>query len=584
MSKKYYGYMGKILKVNLTNKTTQVLTLNQEIIKKYIGGKGLAGYYIREYIHLPWDDPEMPMMLFTGPLVGTSSPTSGRMVFLSKSPQTGTIGDASVGGKLGGSIKKAGFDGIIITGKSDKICGIEIDEDKIVFKNATHLKTMLISETLPHLKGKGANAQIGPAAFNDVRFSSIAVDGHYFAGRNGLGLSFAAKNLKYITVKGKQKCLIHDSEALKSAREDIFRLTSASPILMGELGITNYGTGALYDLMANRKMMPTDNFKKTFFDGFEKMNAHAYKKKYSSKKNGCQGCHILCKKTNKQNGMALPEFETMSHFSALIQNKDLNIVTKANELCNEWGIDTISAGATLACYLEINNKKISSEQILELLEKICKGIEEGAELKLGSYEYAKLKGKKELSMSVKKLELPAYDPRGAYGMALAYTTSTRGGCHLRAYPIGHEILRKPVSTDRFTFTGKARIIKFSEDLNAIIDSLTVCKFIFFAATLEEYSKVFTAVTGIPIKAQELLDIGERIYYHERMMNCSNGFKDIHDDLPKRFFEEDGTEVKKIDRNDFLKARSNYYKVRGLTQEGTPLKEKCKQLGLEWNNS
>ena len=187
-------------------------------------------------------------------------------------------------------------------------------------------------------------------------------------------------------------------------------------------------------------------------------------------------------------------------------------------------------------------------------------------------------------MDVKGQELPAYDPRGAYGMALAYATSTRGGCHLRAYPISHEILRKPVATDRFTFSGKARIIKLAEDLNAVVDSLTACKFIFFAAGLEEYARAFTAVTGATTTAQDLLRAGERIFYQERLMNAANGFTAADDDLPKRFFTEPGSsgnglEIRALDREDFLAARARYYRIRGLDKEGRPTSAKTRELGL-----
>jgi aldehyde:ferredoxin oxidoreductase len=172
-----------------------------------------------------------------------------------------------------------------------------------------------------------------------------------------------------------------------------------------------------------------------------------------------------------------------------------------------------------------------------------------------------------MSMSVKKLELPAYDPRGAYGMALAYTTSNRGGCHLRAYPVSHEILRKPVATDRFSFEGKARMIKIAEDLNAVVDSLTACKFVFFAAGLEEYARAINAVTGKDYNVQSLLKIGQRIWDLERKMNRMNGFTTQDDDLPERFFREEGSSsatvrISPIEREEFLKARANYYKIRG----------------------
>jgi len=340
--------------------------------------------------------------------------------------------------------------------------------------------------------------------------------------------------------------------------------------------------------MDARRMMPTDNFKKTHFDRAGELNAYAYKETYDPGKHGCMGCHIRCKKIAKRSDMegdSMPEFETMSHFTALIGNTDMKLVMQANDICNRCGMDTISAAATLACYREISGKSSISEQLLDLLHEIGTGSTElGRSLGRGSRSFAQSKDRLQTSMSVKGMELPAYDPRGAYGMALAYALSTRGGCHLRAYPISHEILRKPVATDRFTFSGKARIIKIAEDQNGVIDSLTACKFIFFAAGLEEYAKAYTAATGIQATAQDLLKTGERIYFHERIMNALNGFTAADDDLPARFFEECGSsgnsiDIKPLDRASFLEARKKYYRIRGLDQNGLPTPEKIRELDL-----
>ena len=282
----------------------------------------------------------------------------------------------------------------------------------------------------------------------------------------------------------------------------------------------------------------------------------------------------------------MPEFETMSHFSALLENDDIDTVTRANAVCNDAGMDTISAAGTLACHAEIEGRRLAGEEILGLLQAIARGEGIGPELGRGAARYAAARGRPETAMCVKGQELPAYDPRGAYGMALAYATSTRGGCHLRAYPISHEILRKPVATERFSFAGKARMIKIAEDANAVVDSLTACKFVFFATSLEEYAKVFTAVTGVPTSAQGLLDFGERVYYRERLMNAANGFSAAADDLPARLFSDAGTaghgiEIRPLDRGEFLDARARYYRIRGLTDDGRPTREKAEELGLPW---
>ncbi len=217
----------------------------------------------------------------------------------------------------------------------------------------------------------------------------------------------------------------------------------------------------------------------------------------------------------------------------------LHAIIKANDLCNDLGMDTITAAATLSAWGEIRGAFPTAEEIPGLLNDIALRRGDGELLSLGSRRLSEQLGHPELSMSVKSLELPAYDPRGAYGMALAYCTSNRGGCHLRAYPISHEILRKPVPTDRFSFSGKARIISIAEDTNAAVDSLVACKFAFFGASLEEYAELLTAVTGVAYSPQRLKEIGRRIVLTERFYNCANGFSRRDDILPERFFTEAG---------------------------------------------
>lgn len=585
-----YGWTGKILHIDLSAQTTEIIYPAKEIYTKFIGGKGMAGHFLRPHVTLPWDHPEMPLLIFSGPLVGTIAPTSGRSTVMSRSPLTGTIGDCSVGGRLGFQLKRAGWDGIIITGKADKACSLAIQNDAVSFHDASQYTGKNTQKIFDEFSdGSRCVAAIGAAAENGVKFASLMVDKHHAAGRTGIGLCFGKKNLKFLTIHGTGKIPVANKEELLKAREEILRLTAASPILMGEHGFSCFGTGSIYDLMDSRRMMPTDNFRKTHFDQAGQLNAYVYKESYLPEKYGCMGCHIRCKKIVKEDNKSdrsMPEFETMSHFTALIGNTDMKLVVEANELCNSFGMDTISAAASLACYREMEGSMDLSQHLLDLLTQIGTGSTElGRELGQGSLHYAREKKQYEHpSMSVKGLELPAYDPRGAYGMSLAYALSTRGGCHLRAYPISHEILRKPVATDRFTFSGKARIIKIAEDQNAVIDSLTACKFIFFAASMEEYAKAYSAVTGEESSAQELLRAGERIYYQERIMNALNGFDASDDDLPSRFFTEAGSGdnsllINALNREDFLEARTRYYHIRGLDEKGLPTLEKTEELGL-----
>lgn len=579
------GWCGRILRIDLTAGRWEVECPPVASYHESIGGRGLAGRYLEPEAARRWDDPSMPLLLFTGPLVGTASPASGRMTLLSRSPLTGTVGDCSVGGTMGTRLKRAGWDGIVITGRSPFSCGIEIRDGNVEIRDASALAGLPTSRAFGMLEGRGGVALTGPAAEHGVAFANVIVDGHFAAGRNGLGLSFAAKNLKYVAAAGQGRTAVADPGELRDAVEEIRRLMAASPAIFGEFGIAEFGTSALYDLTHSRRMMPTANFRGTFFPPAPGCNAPLLRALYRPKRTGCRGCPIACKKV-APDGTSLPEFETLSHFTALLENGDPKMAVAANRICNDLGMDTISAAATLACHAEIENVRLAAPEILSLLEGMARGEGPGAALGRGSAAYAVSRGRPECAMAVKGQELPAYDPRGALGMALAYAVSTRGGCHLRAYPIAHELLRKPVATDRMSFSGKARIVKIAEDLNAAVDSLTACKFVFFAASIEEFAKVFTAVTGVPSSAQDLLLAGERIVYRERIMNAANGFGAGDDDLPGRFFSEPGSggsgfSTPPIDRDAFLAARGRYYAVRGLDERGMPLPSKAGELGLSW---
>jgi aldehyde:ferredoxin oxidoreductase len=350
------------------------------------------------------------------------------------------------------------------------------------------------------------------------------------------------------------------------------RLLKASPVIFGELGIAEYGTPALVDLMHQRRMAPTENFSKTIFAESANYSGSAIRRQCGAKSDGCYGCPIQCKKSTPD-GEHLPEYESVSHFGALNGISSLRSIVTSNTLCNQLGMDTISAAATLSAYGEARGAFPTPEEVNQLLLDIAARNGEGKLLALGSARYAAAIGKPQLSMSVKGLELPAYDPRGAYGMALAYCTSNRGGCHLRAYPISHEILRKPVATDRFSFDGKARIIALAEDTNAAIDSLVACKFSFLGASLEEYAGLLTAVTGVDYTPQSLKEIGRNIYLTERFYNCANGFSAADDTLPERFFAEAGSSgegivIAAVDRVRFEQEIQKYYRIRNLEADGT----------------
>jgi len=578
------GYASKSLRIDLSAKKSEIVNTPNDLIEDYIGGRGMGVALLGKRITQNYDAPDMPLIFASGPLVATDAPTSGRSSVISRSPLTGTIFDCSVGGRFGTELKRAGFDFIEITGMADRWTMLSINDQNVVISDAEHLAGKNVEETRTLLNTPGSDAIIGIAGENQVVFASIVFDGHYLAGRGGLGAVMGSKKLKAINVKGSGSFNIFDLAALKASREEIMRLLWASQAIFGELGISEFGTAALVDLIHSRRMEPTNNFRQTFYDSSSSYSGYNLKSHYKAKKTGCMGCPILCKKIGER-GEVMPEYETVSHFGALNANNDAAVIVEANRLCNEYGLDTITTAATIACFAEIEGEELNSGELLDLIREIGDlKTDRGMMLSRGSRQYALTAGKPQTSMSVKGLELPAYDPRGAYGMALAYATSNRGGCHLRAYPISHEILRKPVATDRFSFEGKARIIKIAEDMNAVIDSLTACKFVFFAASLEEYAKAVSAVTGKVHDTQSLLRTGERIYVLERYLNTLNNITSADDDLPERFFSEEGTSsahirVKPLSRQEFLNARSNYYKIRGYDEQGVPTQALMERLGL-----
>jgi aldehyde:ferredoxin oxidoreductase len=566
-----YGWTGTLLRVDLTNRASSREAIPQQLLEEYLGGRGLGVRLMRDYFQLDPFDPAMPLIFAVGPLCGTPSPTASRLAVVSRSPLTGTIYDCSAGGRFAWRLKASGIDVLFMTGRSPVPVTLSITADGVEIAPAASLWGSDIPTTVAALKDRGSVAAIGPAGENGVLFANIMMGEGNSVGRGGMGAVMGSKNLKAVTVSGDRKSAIADPKLFENARQDIMRLFKASPVIFGPLGISEFGTPVLVDLMAQRRMAPTENFRKTFYEHSANYSGPTIKAACGAKKDGCYGCPIQCKKSS-ESGKALPEYETASHFGALNNVDALHAIIKANDLCNELGMDTITAAATLSAWGEIKGAFPTGAEIAGLLQDMALRRGDGELLSLGSRRLSAILGHPELSMSVKSLELPAYDPRGAYGMALAYCTSNRGGCHLRAYPISHEILRKPVPTDRFSFSGKARIISIAEDTNAAVDSLVACKFAFFGASIEEYAELLTAVTGVEYSPQRLKEIGRRIILTERFYNCTNGFTRTDDILPERFFNEagssgDGIDIHPLDRGRFEEELDKYYRIRGLNENG-----------------
>jgi len=566
-----HGWHGQALHVNLKTQQTRSEQVSPELLQSYLGGRGLGDRLMRETFTLDPFDADMPLIFAVGPLCGTDLPATDQLAIVSRSPLTGTIFSNSTGSRFATRLKQAGYDMLIITGKSDKPVTLQITPDSTVIEEATALWGTTTTETLSTLAAKGSSAVIGPAGEAQVLFASIQFHDGGTAARGGLGAVMGSKRLKAISVDGDIETAVAEPQRLANARDDILRLFNASPALFGELGFKEFGTAALVDLIARRRMAPTANFRETFFPGSFNYSGPALQKEYAPLKNGCHNCPIGCRVT-ASDGQPLPEYDTISQFGGLLNNDDLPTIIAANNTCTALGLDPVSAAASIAAWSELRGSFPEPEDIVPLLHDIAARNGDGEQIAHGARRLAEDSGRPEVAMTVKSLELPACDPRGAYGIALSYCTSTRGGCHQQAGVFAPEILRKPVATDRFSFAGKAKLVKIGENNNAVIESLVACRFAFFGASLEEYGEALAAATGIGHTLSELQQIGERIFLTERCYNQQNGFDRNDDTLPERFFTEAGShgeefDIPPLDRVRFYEERDRYYRLRGLDQFG-----------------
>lgn len=561
-----YGWHGRILFINLSNQSFHTEPIPDDRLQADIGGRGLAVRLFQDYALLDPFDPDMPLIFTAGPLSGTKTPATERLCILSRSPLTGTIFDTSSGGSFAHEFKASGYDGLIIKGKSTKPVAMRIHPSGVEFIDAEKLCGKTTSETISAFSQRGI-AAIGPAGENRVLYANIVFSDGDNTGRGGLGAVMGSKKLKAIAVEGDRQTTIADPQKLQVAQQDILRLFRASPALLGQLGLHEYGTPTFVDLTNQRRMLPTKNFSETFFNPADKLSGPAIRKALDPEHDTCHDCPIACKKSNTDYGR-LPEYSALCHFGALLGISDLHAVVVANKACRELGIDPVSAASTLATRAEITGEFPHGDELVEILRQTC--LTGGSDLLLaqGSRRLAEALGQPDASMTVKSLELPAFDPRGATGMALSFCTSTLGGTQVRANMQSCEILRKPVAVNRFTFSGKARLIKNAEDTRAASDSMLVCQNAFYAASLEEYAVALSAVTGLDYSPAGLSQTGEQIVKAEIDINRGNGFSAKDDMLPERFFNQpgsasEGINTPPLNRTDFEEELQKYYRIRGL---------------------
>ena len=565
-----YGWTGKTVTIDLTDSEIKESKSNAANLQSFIGGRGL-GVKLYSDAADPNIDPLSPeniLIFATGPLTGTLAPMSGRHVMVSKSPLTGTIFDSSSGGFFGKELKFAGIDALVIKGRAEEPVYVSIKNDEIGIHRANGLWGENVRACTDKLSSQGRVACIGRAGERLVPIANVMNDYFHACGRGGLGAVMGGKMLKAIAVKGDMKPAIADDEAFRKACAEAGGLLKKN----SSKGLSTYGTSAMANLMNYMKLMPARNFRTSGFEGADKVSGEFIKEHYDIKGNACYNCTVACKHVIKSGAFAgheVPEYETLWAYGADNNNADIDAIIKVNRLCNDYGIDTISSGSTIAAYSEITGGDI--KELSGLVEKIGEKEGDGQELGRGSKALSKSHGNN-VSMQVKGLELPGYDPRGVLGMALAYATSNRGGCHLRAYMIAPEILGKPIKVEPKTFSGKAELVRRFQDATAALDSLVLCIFSSFSMSEAEYANMLSAATGVDYTVEGFHGCGGRIWNLERLFNIKAGFSRNDDTLPERFFGSGG-----INRAEFEMALDEYYNLREWDDNGIPAGEKTGKL-------
>ncbi|MCL1914530.1 MAG: aldehyde ferredoxin oxidoreductase family protein [Eubacteriaceae bacterium] len=596
------AWVGVILRVDLAAKTIEREPLNMKDAHDFVGARGLATKYFCDEVDPNVEplSPQNKLIYMTGPLTGTGAASGGRFEVVAKAPLTGTIGAANAGGYFGPELKYAGYDGIIFENASDKPVYLYINDDVVELRDAWGLWGKSVYETTDLLIAECGESFkvscIGPTGENGCLFSGVLNDKHRAAGRGGMGAVMGSKKLKAVAVRGTGSVNVARPVEFMDALVDARQKLKEHPV--GGTGLAVFGTQVLVNIINESGALPTHNWRDGgYFPEADATGGESLADNYLVKNKGCFGCSIDCARVTrvpdgpfKSEGEG-PEYEAGWSYGANCGVSDLAAICKASFLCNEYGMDPITLGATIACAMELSEMGAIPESdvgfklrfgdphaIVNLTEMVGKNEGFGKTLALGSYRMAEMYGHPELSMSVKKQEMPAYDGRAVQGMALEYATSNRGGCHVRGYMTSPEILGVPIKVDPLVTEGKASLLKLFQDLTALIDSLGVCLFTTFGLGLPELAAQYKHAVGTDETDEEILLKGERIWNIEKHFNIAAGVE--KDTLPPRLLREalpSGPAAGKV--AELHAMLGEYYELRGWDADGVPTDLKNKELGL-----
>lgn len=605
-----YGYKGKLLHIDLTKEATKTIPLSEAILKKYIGGRGLGAKLYWDLIP-PGIDPLSPqnvLMVLSGPVGGALVPGSGKHVIVTKSPASGGWLDTYSSGRMTPEMKFAGYDGLVITGRASRPVFIFIEDERVEIRDAGSFWGKGSFETEGHLKEAFhpdcGEMCIGPAGENLVKYA--CVNSEYFrqAGRGGAGAVMGSKNLKAVAVKGSGGIRCADMERIFALIQEHYKIFKVSPI-----GIARhrYGTPLTLNITHPAGMLPTRNFSTGQFErGIGTIDKDGVANATTSDR-ACYGCPICCcskfvevnEGLYKGTKLEGPEYETIGLLGSNLDVDYLPSIIKANYLCDDLGMDTISAGNVIGFVMECMQKGLLTEKETggldlrfgnyqtanELIELIAfrKGF--GDFCADGVRDMAKSigRGSEDFAMHSKGLEFPAYDPRAGWGSTITYSTTPRGGCHRRAWPPMKEVLG---GVHPFTTEGKGQMVKELMDDNCIMHSLLVCDFQgkFIPLETRHFRDYLHAVTGWDYSVQDLYGCAEMIETLIRQINAREGFTAADDSLPRRVIEESHPEGPTKDRvigaENFRKMKQDFYSVRGWDSNGIPTRETLERFKFD----
>jgi aldehyde:ferredoxin oxidoreductase len=617
--KQITGAPNRVLSVNLSSETFETVEISRSDRENYLGGKGLALKLFYDRLK-PGADPLGDKNIFivmTGVLTGTGVPCSSRFSAVTKSPLTGIAAHSSCGGPFGTALKTSGWDGIIIEGKAERPVYLVIDYDGVTFKSASKFwgKDTLGSQKSLEKEGR-ASLVIGPAGENLVSFANIC-SGHRFFGRGGMGAVLGAKRLKGMVAVGKAvKIVPANSKKLKKASHKLKRYINSNP--MTAVSYRNFGTLANVNLCNAAGILPVRNFTSGSHDDASLVSGEKIAGTYKTKFSTCKHCTILCGHKFIAHGKErkVPEYETTGLLGTNLAIFDPVVIAEWNEICTEMGMDTISAGGTLAWAMEAEEKKIfksglrfgSPAGVGDMLRDIALKRGKGKELAAGTRALSDKYGGKAFAIQVKGMELAAYDPRGVVGHGLSYATANRGGCHLSTSLCVVEGFLG--MADPHSEKGKPYMVKFFENCYAAVNSLHICQFTSFAVFLEPlivklsplpvlkffmnhltpaalgmmdislWPDLWSAVTGIPMDSSKFKKAGERIHVLERYINTREGIRRQDDTLPSRFLNEGRKNDPSGTTLNIEHMLDAYYKLRGFDSRGIPTAATLKKLGIK----